>query len=73
MNREIIYQIRENKDLYMYLKYNSYLYKYIFRNEINIKELEKLMKKDLKQTPLDKLNNIKDKIELANTFLSILK
>jgi hypothetical protein len=43
MNREMIYLIRENKDLYQYLKYNSYLYKNILRNEISIKELEKLM------------------------------
>jgi hypothetical protein len=73
MNREMIYLIRENKDLYQYLKYNSYLYKNILRNEISIKELEKLMKKELKQTPVDKLNEMKNKIELANTFLNILK
>jgi hypothetical protein len=31
------------------------------------------MKKELKQTPVDKLNEMKNKIELANTFLNILK
>ena len=73
MNRETIYKIRENKDLYIFLKYNSYLYKKILRNEITIKELEYLMKKEYKQTPVDKLVDLKNKIELANTFLNILK
>jgi len=70
---ELIYQIRENISLYTYLKYHSHLYKNIIRNEITIKELENLMRKELKQTPIDKLTKVKNKIELANTFLSILK
>lgn len=73
MNRELIYKIRENNNLYIYLKYNSYLYKKILRNEITLKELENIMKKELKLTTADKLNNISNKIELANAFLNILK
>ena len=72
MNKEIIYQIREREDLYTYLKFNSYYYKKILRNEITIKDLEKNMKQDLKQTPIDKLSDIRNKIELANTFINIL-
>ena len=73
MNRDLIYKIRENKTLYTYLKYNSYLYKKIMRNEITIKELENMMKKELKLTAADKINSISSKIELANAFLNILK
>ena len=73
MNRDLIYQIREKKDLYNYLKYNSYLYKLIMRNEISIKQLEDQMKRDLKMTTADKLNKISNKIEVANAFLDILK
>ena len=73
MNRDLIYQIREKKDLYNYLKYNSYLYKLIMRNEISIKQLEDQMKRDLKMTTADKLNKISNKIEFANAFLDILK
>lgn len=73
MIQEIIYNIRENKDIYLYLKYNSHLYKNIFRSEINIKELGKIVSTNLKPSQEDKLKNIKDKIELINTFLSILK
>lgn len=73
MNRDLIYIVRENKMLYTYLKYNSYLYKKILRNEITIKELENMMKKELKLTAADKISNISSKIELANAFLNILK
>lgn len=73
MNRDLIYQIRENKNLYLFLKYNSYLYKQILRNEITVKELEKIMKEKTNQTGADKLRNISRKIELANTLLNILK
>lgn len=71
MYQETIYHIRENKDLYLYLKYNSHLYKNIFRNELNIKDLKIILKQ---QTPNEnKIKNIAEKIEMINTFLSILK
>ena len=69
----IIYQIRENEQLYLFLKYNSNLYKKIKRNEITIKELEKIMKSTMNNNGIDKINKIKEKIELANTFLEILR
>ena len=71
MYQELIYHIRENKNLYLYLKYNSHLYKNIFRNEINIKELNLLLKEQIPNE--NKLKNIKEKIEMINTFISILK
>ena len=71
MYQETIYHIRENKNLYLYLKYNSHLYKNIFRNELNIKDLKTILKQ---QTPNEnKIKNISEKIEMINTFLSILK
>lgn len=73
MNRITIYKIRENINLYQYLKYNSYLYKDIIRGTINIKELNKKMKIDLNQTPVDKLKEMNNKIELINTFINIIK
>ncbi len=73
MNRDLIFQIREKKDLYKFLKYNSYLYKPIIRGEISIKELEDIMKKELKMTFADRLNHISNNIEIANAFLNILK
>ena len=73
MNRDLIYKVRENKTLYTYLKYNSYLYKKIMREEITIRELETMMKKELKLTTADKLSGISSKIELANAFLNILR
>ena len=69
---DIIYKIRENKEIYLYLKYNSYLYKRILRNEISLKELDTLKRNEFKQTTSDKLSALKDKIDLANTFLLLL-
>lgn len=73
MYQDIIYKIRENKEIYLYLKYNSFLYKRIIRNEISLKEIDALKRSEFKQTTSDKLNSLKDKIDLVNTFLSILK
>lgn len=73
MNKQLIYKIRENVNLYQYLKYNSYLYKDILRGNITVKDLEKRMKIDLKDTTIDKINNLNNKIETINTFLDILK
>lgn len=73
MNQNLIYKIREKPELYQYLKYNSYLYKAIMRNEISLKELENRMRQDLKITMADKINNLGQKIELANSFLNILR
>jgi len=72
MTKNFIYQIRENIYLYQYLKYNSYLYKDVFRGNITLKEIEKRMKNDLKQTPIDKLKEINNKIEMINTFINVL-
>lgn len=73
MDKINIYKIRENINLYQYLKYNSYLYKDIIRGALNIKELNKKMKADLNQTPVDKLKEMNNKIELINTFINIIK
>ena len=73
MIKTLIYQIREKPDMYQYLKYNSYLYKDILRGDITVKDLEKKMKIDLKDTTIDKINNLNNKIETINTFLDILK
>lgn len=72
MNNDI-YKIRENKELYIFLKYNSSLYKKIFRKEITTKELEKIFKTNSNKTIIDKINKLKEKMELANTFFEILK
>lgn len=72
MNNDI-YKIRENKELYIFLKYNSSLYKKILRKEITTKELEKIFKTNSNKTIIDKINKLKEKMELANTFFEILK
>ena len=73
MNNILIYQIRENQDLYYYLKYNSYIYKDIIRGNISIKTIEKKMKYEIKQTPIDKILNVSKKLEKINNLIEIFK
>ncbi|MBQ7105413.1 MAG: hypothetical protein IJN90_06105 [Bacilli bacterium] len=73
MNKDIILKIRENNELYTFLKYNSYLYKSIFRGDISIKVLDKMKKEFFNQTPEQKLHKFADKIETINTILEIFK
>ena len=51
--KQLFNKIRENKEIYLYLKYNSYLYKRILRNEISLKELDTLKRNEFKQTTSD--------------------
>ncbi len=73
MNLDTLFKIRQNPNLYQYLKYNSYWYKLLNRDPILIKEMEELMKKEYKLTAMDKINNFSQKIDTINTFLDILK
>lgn len=73
MNLDTLFKIRQNPNLYQYLKYNSYWYKLLNRDPILIKEMDELMKKEYKLTAMDKINNFSQKIDTINTFLDILK
>lgn len=73
MQMEILYRIKQNPNLYQYLKYHSYWYKILNRNPHLLKEMEDEMKIELKLTPVDRINSFGQKIEMFRTFLDILK
>ena len=73
MNFDILYKIRQDKNMYIYLKYHSYWYKILKRDPTMIKIMEKEMKKEFKLTTGDKINDIYKKMELFNTFLNMLE
>lgn len=73
MDLDLLYRIRQDKNLYLYLKYHSYWYKILRREPLLIKEMEKEMKKEFKLTTSDKINDISRKMELFNTFLNMLE
>ena len=64
--------IKNNPYLKKYLRENSYLYKNLNRDSNFIKYLEELMKKEYKITLPDKLDKIKDNINMINTFMDIV-
>ena len=73
MNLDILYKIRQDKNMYMYLKYHSYWYKILKRDPTMVKIMEKEMKKEFKLTTSDKMNDIYKKMELFNAFLNMLE
>lgn len=73
MQIEALYKIRQNPNLYQYLKYHSYWYKILNRNPLLLKEMEDEMKKEFKLTPVDRINSFGQKIEMFRMFLDVLK
>jgi len=73
MDKELLKQIRENKLIYSYLREDSSNYKELLRNPKYIKEIEKKAKEFYKETSIDKIEKIQEKITLLNTFMDVLK
>ncbi len=66
-------KIKNDPNLYRYLRENSYWYKYLNRNPLAIKDMENEMKERYQLTAVDKLNNISKTISFVQTFMDIIK
>ena len=66
------FYLNNNLLLKKYLHENPKYYKYINRDPEFIINLTNLMKQEYKLTLPDKINVVKDKLELLNTFIDIL-
>ncbi len=64
--------LNNNLILKKYLHENPKYYKYLNRDPNFIIELTNLMKQDYKLTLPDKINQVKDKLDLLSTFIDIL-
>ncbi|MBR1386666.1 MAG: hypothetical protein IJ568_07545 [Bacilli bacterium] len=73
MINEMVFNIKQNRLLYNYLKYNSHWYKILNREPFRLKELEEEMKKEYKLRFEDRIINLGEKIELLSSFLEIMK
>ena len=73
MKKELLEKIRSNPTIYSLLREESYHYKYLLRDEKYIKEIEKRAKEKYKVRLEDKIDNLKENIDLINTFINILK
>lgn len=63
--------IRNNPNLYRYLRENSYWYKYLNRSPSYLKEVEKEMKSHYKLTPTDKIEKISDRLDMINSIMGV--
>lgn len=70
INSQII--INNNPLLKRYLRENSYYYKYLNRNPKIINQLMKEMQKKYKLTFTDRLDKVKDNLNMINNFMDIL-
>ena len=73
MSEEIIYIIKNNEIINRFLKEESYHYKYLYRDNNYIKEIERLARMKYKLTIIDKMENFKNIINLINTFMSVIE
>ena len=73
MINELMLKIKQDKLLYLYLKYHSYWYEELILDNTKIDLMIKEMKKELKLNPEDKLKDLKGKIDLFSSIIEVLK
>jgi len=66
-------RIKNDPNLYRYLRENSYWYKALNRNPLAIKDMEVEMREKYKLTTVDKIENISKTISFVQTFMDIMK
>ena len=72
MSEEVIYIIKTNPMIRQFLREESYHYKYLYRDNNYIKTIERLAKEKYGLTAIHKIENIKNTINLINTFMSVI-
>ena len=73
MQVETQIKIKNNPNLYRYLRENSYWYKYLNRTPFAVSSLEEEMKEKYKLRTVDKIENISNSMKLVQSFLDIMK
>lgn len=72
MSEEIIYIIKNNEIINRFLHEESHYYKYLYRDNNYIKQIERLAKEKYKLTLSDKISNISNTLNLINAFMSVI-
>lgn len=73
MQLDLQYRIKQDEKQIMFLRENSYWYKYLNRNSSYYKEFINDMKDKYKLKPTDKINKMMENINMVRTFLDVLK
>lgn len=66
-------RIKNDPNLYRYLRENSYWYKALNRSPLAVKDMEAEMREKYKLTAVDKIENISRTISFVQTFMDIMK
>ena len=72
MSIETQFYLNNNPLLKKFLHENPKYYKYLNRDPAFIIELTNLMKQEYKLTLPDRIDNLKEKLDMVNTFIDIL-
>ena len=72
MINDIIFKIKQDKKLYLYLLYHSTWYYILTYNPEKIKDMIQDMKIEYKETSIDKIKDLSKKIEMVSSLLDVL-
>lgn len=73
MKVDLILKIKNDPNLYRYLRENSHLYKYLNRNPNYINNIEQEMKQRYKLTTEDKLKKVNEKLAFIKNIMDVMK
>lgn len=73
MKVDLILKIRNDTNLYRYMRENSYLYKYLNRDPNYINIVEQEMKNRYKLTTEDKLKKINEKLSFVKSIMDVMR
>lgn len=72
MDKETLEIIRNNKDIYNYLREESNNYKYLYRDKNYIKKIDEKAKTKYKLRKIDKIERLSNSLDSIKTFLDVL-
>lgn len=72
MNKKLKLIFEQKSYLKQYLKEESYEYKYLYRDLSYIKEIDKKAKEKYQLTSKDKIEKLKNRLELFQTIMSVM-
>lgn len=72
MNIKTQVMIRNDPNLYNFLREYSFWYKELNRNPFSIKYMKEDMKKVYKLNPSDKIEKLGERMQMINTFIDLL-
>ena len=72
MINEVIFKIKQDRNLYTFLKYNSYWYEILFMNPNRYKDFIKDFKEKNNLTLSAKINNLSNKISFLMSLFEVI-